>query len=136
TCRASLGELPGVTVVGSVPDVRPYLARAAVALAPLRIGSGTRLKILEALAMRKAVVSTSLGYEGLAALVPGQHLLIADQPADFAENVVELLCHPEKRAALGMAGRALVETCYSWERCGESLLQALSLNSKEGQYIC
>lgn len=119
-----LAELPGVTVTGSVPDVQPFLAKSAVAIAPLLIGSGTRLKILEALAMQKAVVSTSLGCEGLS-LVPGKHLIVADQPEAFAQAVVELVKNPEKRRTLGTAGRSLVEAEYSWERCGDQLLHAL-----------
>ncbi len=119
-----LAELPGVTVTGQVPDVRPYLASSAVAIAPLRIGSGTRLKILEALAMQKAVVSTSIGCEGLA-LVPGKHLLVEDQPEMLAHAVVTLLQDVEKRQALGEAGRLLVEAQYSWEWCGTQLLAAL-----------
>jgi sugar transferase (PEP-CTERM/EpsH1 system associated) len=119
-----LAELPGVTVTGQVPDVRPYLASSAVAIAPLRIGSGTRLKILEALAMQKAVVSTSIGCEGLA-LVPGKHLLVEDQPEMLARAVVTLLQDVEKRQALGEAGRSLVEAEYSWEWCGNQLLAAL-----------
>jgi sugar transferase (PEP-CTERM/EpsH1 system associated) len=131
-----LGDLPGVTVTGSVPDVRPYLARSAVALAPLHIGSGTRLKILEALAMEKAVVATSVGCEGLD-LVSGEHLLIADQPEAFAHAVVDLLLHPERRKTLAQAGHALVQAHYSWEQCGERFSQALVLGRKEeGQYIC
>ncbi|HLI05175.1 MAG TPA: glycosyltransferase [Ktedonobacteraceae bacterium] len=119
-----LAELPGVTVTGEVPDTRPYLAASSLALAPLLIGSGTRLKILEALAMHKAVVSTSIGCEGLA-VVPGRHLMIEDQPEKFAQAVVALLNDSERRRALGAAGRALVETEYSWERCGGQLLHAL-----------
>ncbi len=119
-----LAELPGVTVTGQVPDVRPYLASSAVAIAPLRIGSGTRLKILEALAMQKAVVSTSIGCEGLA-LIPGKHLLVEDQPEMLARAVVTLLQDVEKRQALGEAGRLLVEAQYSWEWCGTQLLAAL-----------
>ncbi len=119
-----LAELPGVTVTGQVPDVRPYLVSSAVAIAPLRIGSGTRLKILEALAMQKAVVSTSIGCEGLAT-VPGKHLVVEDQPEMLARAVVTLLHDAEKRQALGEAGRALVEAEYSWEWCGNQLLAAL-----------
>ncbi len=119
-----LAQLPGVTVTGWVPDVRPYLARAALAIAPLLIGGGTRLKILEAFAMQKAVVSTSLGCEGIA-VEPGKHLVVRDKPEAFADAVIALLQHPEQRAAYGAAGRALVETTYSWERCGADLLRAL-----------
>jgi polysaccharide biosynthesis protein PslH len=121
---ARLAELPGVTVTGTVPDVKPYLATASVVVAPLLIGSGTRLKILEALAMQKAVVSTSLGCEGLA-VEDGKHLMMADQPEHFAQTVVDLLQNTEKRVSLGNAGRALVEAAYSWERCGNTLNRAL-----------
>ena len=119
-----LAELPGVTVTGFVPDVQPYLARSAVAIAPLQIGSGTRLKILEAFAMQKAVVSTSMGCEGLS-VESGKHLLVADQPEAFAQAVVELLGDPSMRIALGSAGRALIEAEYSWEQCGAQLLHVL-----------
>jgi glycosyltransferase involved in cell wall biosynthesis len=120
----SLAVLPGVIVSGSVPSVLPYLAAAAVAVVPLLVGSGTRLKILEALAMGKAVVSTTMGCEGLV-LEPGHHLVVADEPEAFARAVVTLLRDPERRAALGAAGRALVEAEYSWERCGDVLLSVL-----------
>jgi sugar transferase (PEP-CTERM/EpsH1 system associated) len=119
-----LAKLPGVTVSGSVPDVKPYLAAASVAIAPLRIGSGTRLKILEALAMGKAVVSTSLGCEGLD-VVSGKHLLVADEPAEFARAIVDLFDHAEKRKDLGAAGRTLAEGQYSWQRCGNDVLRAV-----------
>src|SRR2546421_2198591 len=95
-----LAGLPGINVTGTVPDVRPYLAASAVAIAPLSIGSGTRLKILEALAMRKALVSTSVGCEGLA-VVPGKHLLVADQPEAFAQAVVALMHDSERRTTFG-----------------------------------
>ncbi len=119
-----LAELPGVEVIGSVPDMKPYLAAATLAIVPLRIGSGTRLKILEALAMQKAVVSTSLGCEGLS-VVAGEHLIVADRAESFAQAVVDLMRNTEKRAALGAAGRALVESEYSWERSGTQLLRIL-----------
>jgi sugar transferase (PEP-CTERM/EpsH1 system associated) len=118
-----LATLPGVTVTGAVPDVRPYLAAASVAIAPLLIGSGTRLKILEALAMQKAVVSTSLGCEGLT-VETGKHLCVADQPELFAQSIIDLLCSKEKRSSLGKAGRALVEAEYSWEQCGDAVIRA------------
>lgn len=117
-----LADLPGVTVVGSVPDMLPYLAAAQVAIAPLLVGSGTRLKILEAFATQKAVVSTSIGCEGLE-VESGRHLIIADQPEMFAREVVALLENPEKREALGRAGRSLVEATYSWRYCTHELLE-------------
>ena len=118
-----LGNVPGITVTGSVTDVKPYLAAATVAIAPLRIGSGTRLKILEAFAMKKAVVSTSLACEGLD-VIPGKHLIVADQPEAFAQQVLNLLQDSQARAALAKAGHDLAQA-YSWELCGDALLSAL-----------
>jgi polysaccharide biosynthesis protein PslH len=128
-----LAELPGVTVTGRVPDVRPYLAASAVAIAPLHTGSGTRLKILEALAMQKAVVSTSIGCEGLS-VTPGKHLVVADQAEAFAQAVITFMQNPLMRAAYGAAGRSLVEAEYSWDRCGKQLLQAVEAGCKVEQF--
>ncbi len=119
-----LAELPGVTVTGMVPDVRPYLAASSVVIAPILVGSGTRLKILEALAMQKGLVSTSRGCEGLD-VSAGEHLLVADQPQAFANAVITLMRDVRMRASLGKAGRSLVKTTYSWERCGERLMHTL-----------
>ncbi len=125
-----LASLPGVTVTGTVPDVRPYLEASAVAIVPLQIGSGTRLKILEAFAMRKAVVSTSLGCEGLS-VTSGTHLLLADHPVEFAQKVGLLLQDADLRTRLGQAARTLVEQCYSWEACGTLLLGAIEKSIQE-----
>jgi glycosyltransferase involved in cell wall biosynthesis len=111
---------PGVEVTGEVPDIRPYLERTAVVTVPVRIGGGTRFKVLEALAMGKAVVSTTLGCEGIA-VRDGEHLLIADDAAGFAARVLRLLERPAEREALGAAGRALIERGYSWELAGERM---------------
>lgn len=119
-----LGQRPGITVTGSVPDVRPYLASAQAVVVPLRIGGGTRLKIVEALAMAKPVVTTTLGAEGLA-VEPGRHLLIADDPDAFASDVIALLRDPAQRASLAHAGRALVEERYDWSAIGAQLDDAL-----------
>lgn len=108
-------EAVGACLTGTVDDVRPYVSRAAVFVVPLRIGSGTRLKIFEALAMGKAVVSTSVGAEGLG-LTPGVHFLQADTPAEFASAVILLLRDPARRAAIGNAARHFVEKHYSWPR--------------------
>jgi glycosyltransferase involved in cell wall biosynthesis len=118
-----LAKLPGITVTGGVPEVRSYLASATVAIAPLLIGSGTRLKILEALAMGKAIVSTRLGCEGLD-VVSGKHLIVADQAEEFAQAVVGLLQNAEQRAVLESAGREIAET-YSWQRCGDDVIHAV-----------
>lgn len=119
-----LGELPHVSVAGSVPDVRPYLASAQVVVAPLRIGGGTRLKILEAMATGRAIVSTTIGCEGLD-VENGRHLLVADDPGEFAARVVELLHDPQQRTALGQEGRRLVENAYDWRVLGARLEAAL-----------
>lgn len=120
-----LGELPGVTVTGTVPQVQPYLAAASVVVVPILVGAGTRLKVLEALAMGKAVVTTSVGCEGLG-LVSGEHAIIADGPDVFADAVVALLRDDAQRVALGRAGRALAEERYGWERCAAPLLELLA----------
>ena len=111
---------PRVTIVGPVDDLRPHLSAAAVIAVPLRLGSGTRLKILEAWAMGRPVVSTSLGAEGLEG-VAGQHLLIADDPAEFARAVLRVLAEPELAQSLGRAGRALAAERYSWHSAARSL---------------
>jgi len=111
--RPLLGD--GVSHTGRVEDIRPYLAQASVVVVPLRIGSGTRLKVLEAMAMAKAVVSTSVGCEGLE-VSGGEHLLIADDPSTFAAAVIRLLDNPAEAAALGRRGRALVESRYGWDQ--------------------
>lgn len=104
---------PGIRVIGAVADVRPHLARAAVVVVPLRMGGGTRLKVLEGLAMGKALVSTSLGCEGID-VDAGRHLLVADDPERFAAQVIRLMGDPGLRRDLGAAGRDLVERCYGW----------------------
>jgi len=115
-----ISEQSGVSLVGLVPDIRPYLVRADVVIAPLRFGAGVRNKILEAMAMGKAVVSTTLGCEGLE-VVPGVHLEVADKPSDFAGAVIELLQKPEKRTRIGYNGRGLIKEKYDWKIIGERL---------------
>ncbi|HET90333.1 MAG TPA: glycosyltransferase [Chloroflexi bacterium] len=110
---AGLRDDPALTLTGWVEDTRPYIGAAAVYVAPLRIGGGTRLKLLEALAMAKPVVATPLGAEGYP-VVHGRELMLADTPADFAAAVVDLLRCPERRTALGLRGRAFVEQHYDW----------------------
>ena len=102
-----------VRVSGTVPDIRPWLGRAHVCVVPLRIGGGTRLKIFEALSMGKAVVSTTIGAEGLP-VTTGVDLLLADDPPAFAAGVVHLLQDTTARRRLGAAGRRLVSSHYSW----------------------
>jgi glycosyltransferase involved in cell wall biosynthesis len=109
-----------VTVTGWVPDVRPYLEDARVVVVPLRAGSGTRIKILEAFAAARPVISTTIGAEGIDAR-PGKEIVIADVPVSFAEQVVRLLDDADAADRLGRAGRALVEHRYSWPSIVEDL---------------
>jgi glycosyltransferase involved in cell wall biosynthesis len=91
-----------------------------VVVVPLRIGGGSRIKILEALAMAKAVVSTTIGAEGLA-VTDGLHLLLADAPSDFAARMVELLRSSAEHFRLGENGRKLVVERYSWDQMARAL---------------
>lgn len=111
---------PNVVVTGAVPDVRPHVADAAVFAVPLRMGSGTRLKVLEGLAMGKPLVSTALGCEGIS-VRDGQHLLIADEPSAFARSVLQLLDDAALASRLARNGRGLVESEYSWASVAERL---------------
>ncbi|TMG60851.1 MAG: glycosyltransferase [Chloroflexi bacterium] len=111
---------PDVIVTGEVPDVRPYLERAKVVVVPLRIGGGTRLKIVEALAMAKPVVSTSLGAEGLD-VSDGEDILIADNAPAFADRVAGVLADNALATRLGSAGRRLVERSYDWNASARKL---------------
>jgi glycosyltransferase involved in cell wall biosynthesis len=109
-----------IAITGTVRDVRPWMHRAAVFVVPLRVGGGTRLKILEALACGRAVVSTALGCEGLD-VTDGEDILIADTPAAFADAVVRCLRDPGLRQRLGSRGRTLVERRYRWDAIGRGL---------------
>ena len=115
-----ISGLAGVDFGGEVGDVRQELDRAAVVVVPLRIGGGSRLKILEALAAGKAVVCTSIGAEGLD-VIPGTHLITADDPKEFAVRVLELLESNETRRRLGEEGRMLVEQRYGWNEIAARL---------------
>jgi glycosyltransferase involved in cell wall biosynthesis len=110
----ALRSMEGIEVVGTVEDVRPHLSRAGVVVVPLLVGGGTRLKIFEALAMDKAVVSTTIGCEGLP-VVAGTHLRVEDTPVAFAQAVCALLSSQEQRRALAAAGRALVCESFGTE---------------------
>jgi polysaccharide biosynthesis protein PslH len=104
---------PRITFTGFVPDLRPHLAEAAAVVVPLRIGGGTRLKIVEAMAMSKAIVSTTLGAEGIEA-VPARDILIADEPPAFADAVNRLLTEPGLSARIGNSARQLAQARYAW----------------------
>ncbi len=107
-------------VIGFVRDVRDYIARCQVCVVPLRIGGGMRIKILEALAMEEAVVSTATGCEGIA-VTNREHLLIADDEGEFARHILELFENEPLRKKIGRRGRELVERLYGWEGIAEQL---------------
>ena len=113
---------PSVTVEGFVDDVVSEAGRAAVAIAPLRIGGGTRLKVVEAMALARPVVATRIGAEGLD-VADQRDLLLADDPTAFADAVVQLLSDPAMAADLGRRGRARAEQLYGWDACAAPLEQ-------------
>jgi sugar transferase (PEP-CTERM/EpsH1 system associated) len=119
-----LAEIEGVEVTGRVDDVREHIAKSAVYVVPIRIGGGTRLKIFEAMAMGKAVVSTTVGAEGLP-VTDGQDIVIADEAPAFASAVVTLLRDADQRQRLEQAARDLVVTHYDWAAVSGQLEQAL-----------
>ena len=120
----AFGRRHNVEVTGGVPDVRPYMARAKVLVVPLRVGGGTRLKVLEGLAYGVPTVSTRLGSEGIN-VEDGRHILLADEPGEFCEKVVRALRDTELQALLINNGRQLVERQYSWQAVGKHLARYL-----------
>lgn len=111
----ALEAIPGVSVIENPPDILPYLDRARVAVVPLRIGSGSRLKALEAMAVGRPLAGTGIGFEGLDVRA-GAHALISDDPAGLARAVVRLLEDDEVVGRLAKAGRDLVDRRYGWDR--------------------
>jgi len=116
----SIAAHPCVCLTGMIDDIRDTVSAAAVYVVPLRIGGGTRLKILDALSMGKAIVTTSLGCEGLD-VVHGEHVLIADEPQRFAREVLRVLANPALAAELGRRGRELVRQRYEWAVIAEAM---------------
>ncbi|MDA8156888.1 MAG: glycosyltransferase [Actinomycetota bacterium] len=111
---------PGIKVVCHAADLRPYYERCFAAVVPLRSGGGTRLKILEAMAMGMPVVTTSVGCEGID-VTDGENILIADSPGEFASNVIKIFSDRNRQVMIGAAARRLVEARYSWEKIGGHL---------------
>lgn len=109
-----LSKLPGVTVAGTVPDPATYMAEAAICINSMQAGGGMQNKLIEYLAMGKAIVATPVANEGIGA-TSGEHLLVAEAPEDFANAVIELLNDEARRAALGAAGRTFVLENWTWE---------------------
>jgi polysaccharide biosynthesis protein PslH len=111
---------PQIELTGFVSDLLPHLASAAAVVVPLRLGGGTRLKIVEAMAMGKAIISTTLGAEGIEA-VPGRDILLEDQPMAFAAAVTRLLDEPDLAARIGRSARQLAVERYGWSEAARSL---------------
>ena len=127
-------RVPNIQLTGWVEDVRPYVAQRAVCIVPLRVGGGTRLKIFEAMSMAKAIVSTSIGAEGLP-VNNGEHILLADDPASFAESTVRLLGNASRRTEIGQAARHLVHENYNWATVSKGFAQVLeSVVKRARQY--
>jgi polysaccharide biosynthesis protein PslH len=126
-----LGHRAGVEVHADVPEMRPWLTRARVVVVPLRIGSGTRLKALEAMAAGRPVVGTSIGLQGLGVL-DRVHASVVDDPAAMANAIVELLNSDERAAALAAAGRRFVETTFRWEIIADRLAEVLGAAAELG----
>lgn len=127
--RARAAGLP-FRFTGFVDDIRPHVRQGQVSVIPLRVGSGTRIKTFEAMAIGRPVVSTTLGVEGLD-VVPGEHLLIADTAADFAAAVVRLLEDRAEGARLASAARALLEARFSWRQVARQF-EAICLEARAG----
>jgi sugar transferase (PEP-CTERM/EpsH1 system associated) len=115
-----LGQRPGVLVTGEVEDIRPYIAEALALVVPLRAGGGTRLKILQAMAMECPVISTSLGAEGLD-VTSGENILVAETAEQFVHHIQTLYTSPEAIKRLGTTGRQLVTEKYDWRMCLSNL---------------
>jgi glycosyltransferase involved in cell wall biosynthesis len=120
TSEAVRFQSHGIETLGHVDDLRPCYQRAACVIAPIRAGGGSRVKIIEAWAMGKAVVSTSIGAEGLLAR-DGENILVRDEPAAFAAAVVDILSDPSRRLGLCLEARSTATGSYSWETIGGSL---------------
>ena len=118
----ALSKIPGVEVTGFVDDPYEYLGRAKVVVAPIRLGAGIQNKILEAMALRKPVVTTSKGARGIAGGADGKHFVVADDPEKMAEKILKLLNDSERRREIGQNARALIEERYTWDVIGVKLL--------------
>lgn len=121
---------PGVRFTGYLPDIAPAVQSAWVTVVPLTDGGGSRLKILESMALGTPVISTSKGAEGLQ-VHPGEDILIADEPQPMADTICELLRNPQRRDQLARAGRILVEREYDWDIIGNRLLELVNHCVKE-----
>ncbi len=134
TVERLLAGVPGTRFHGRVPQLAPELAASAVVVVPLRVGGGTRLKILEAMAAGRPVVSSSVGAEGLQ-VSSGHDIILADDPAAFADAVLDLLADPERAAALGAEGRRTVERQYGWQSIEDNFTMRVLRNQEGGRSV-
>jgi glycosyltransferase involved in cell wall biosynthesis len=126
----ALAERPGVVVTGAVPDVIEYIRRMEIYVCPMRLGSGMKMKVVEALSAALPTVSTSVGADGMDELVAGRDFVVADGPAPFAAAVVELLKDENARRRFGRSGRAAVEKAYTWDAYGRAWKEIIEAVSK------
>jgi len=129
-----LAELPGIHVTGTVDDVRPFYARAAVTVAPYRYGEGTKLKVLEAMASGAPVVTTPIGCQGIK-VIDGEHVLIANSADEFAQRIVFLLRNEELRKGLAARARSVIEREYSWKKIVNDLDPKLCELARAGAMV-
>ncbi len=111
----SLAQDPSIRVTGRVPDLREYMNRTQIAIAPIRIGAGLQNKVLEGMSMRMPMVITSVANEGIQA-IDGQNVLIADSPEDFTDRIISLLCDTERQSQIGARAREFIVQNWSWEK--------------------
>ena len=113
-------SLPNVHVTGLVPDLRPYIERAWIYVCSIRYGTGLKTRVLEAMAMSKAIVGTSISFDGLD-VTSGREAIMADEPEEFARQVISLLNDPTMRTQLGEAARRYVEENHDWKDVGQQV---------------
>lgn len=130
----ALAERPGVVVTGTVPDLIAYIRRMEIYVCPMRLGSGMKMKIVEALSAGLPVVSTSVGADGMDLLVAGRDFVVADGPTAFAAAVVEMLRDEAARRRFGRSGRAAVKKTYTWDAYAKAwakILKAVAAGGKD-----
>jgi glycosyltransferase involved in cell wall biosynthesis len=129
-----LGRIPGVEVTGTVKDIKPYLERATAFVAPMRIGGGFPNKVAEALAAGIPTVATPTAHRGIPGLVPGEHLIEANNAEDFASKTIQLLEDPDLRGRLGRSGQDFIQANYGWDRIIDHL-ENIYINCLQGENL-
>lgn len=127
-------NVPGIELTGWVDDIRPYIRRSALYVVPLRIGGGTRMKIFEAMAMGKTVISSSIGAEGLP-VKNGENIIIEDDPVKFGEKIVHLLNDEEKRDKIGSCARTFVSRNFAWIHVAKDFSKICEVTIQKSQFL-